>query len=48
MLIKRGNGPNPLKGWQVDRSAIRTIGRDQASTIPYFESPVAVLPLAHW
>ena len=28
MLIKRGNGPNPLKGWQVDKSAIRTIGRD--------------------
>ena len=28
MLIKRGNGPNPLKGWQVDRSAIRTIGHD--------------------
>src|SRR6266436_6502607 len=28
MLIKRGNGPNPLKGWQVERSAIRTIGRD--------------------
>jgi len=28
MLIKRGKGPNPLKGWQVDRSAIRTIGQD--------------------
>ena len=26
MLIKTGLGPNPLKGWQVDRSAIRTIG----------------------
>ena len=26
MLIKAGLGPNPLNGWQVDRSAIRTIG----------------------
>jgi gluconolactonase len=28
MLIKNGRGPNPLKGWQVDRAAIRSIGRD--------------------
>ncbi len=27
MLIQ-ANNPNPLRGWQVDRSSIRTIGRD--------------------
>jgi gluconolactonase len=27
MLIQAKN-PNPLRGWQVDRSSIRTIGRD--------------------
>ena len=26
--ISRAGGPNPLKGWQVDRSQIRTIGKD--------------------
>jgi gluconolactonase len=28
MLIKRGRGPNPLKGWRIDKSTIRTVGRD--------------------
>ena len=27
-LIKQGNGPNPLKGFQLDRAAIRYIGKD--------------------
>jgi len=28
VLIREKRPPNPLKGWQVDRSAIRSIGRD--------------------
>ena len=27
-MLFQAKNPNPLRGWQVDRSSIRTIGRD--------------------